>query len=1368
MSTLRTYIIGAAAAGVVTYFAQGVIFDVEDSQNDNTSSDNKASAILNEKPRSKNYKVTSKKNTNNKKIINNGKTKKNRRDIASVNAPSTNKGRSASKTSNNRNNRNNLSNFNSPRGDVLQNNQRSNRNSFNSNTSGGNLNNSVGDDFTDRGDFSGTVADDSNENESQLVAPTASLTGPTETFSDPNVGDQITFNPDLNQNNNSTTVVDNVTGGTETNAVKEINVNSIAMDGNQISVVGVNLTEVTSARVSGNGQSTDFSVATGSSDFSLKLVATKALGFIVGGVYELILSTAVADTVVPLTFTFNDQSVLLKHLGMTGSADGDVISWDNTLNQWVVLAQSGSSDGSGSGTVNSVARGAGLVNSGTPITTTGTIAVDIGFAAGQIPTMDADGNFAVIDKLIRLNNASDSSSFSLSNDTSLRFGHEASGGGITNIVTIESSGDTTFLGKVVTPEVCLAGDCKTAWPSGGGSGLSSLGGQVGGTQSFVVGSGGTAPGIVSATDTHTLNIPMAATAGVTAGLVSKAQFDSFNSKGDMAAVNTASGSGLSGGVSTGEANLQVVVDGSSLEIATNTIQIKSGGVTNVNLASGIDAGKITTGSLPTARLNVGTGANQVVQLDGSSKLPAVDGSLLTNLPASGATGSAGGDLVGTYPNPTLATSGVSAGSYGKVTVDAKGIVTAGSALLASDIPNLDGSKITSGSLSANGVTVNDQFFLKVGKYTNAQEVALTLVPADTGKMWYNSDSNEVKFYDGTGIKVLNTSAAATGIGSLGGESGTAQTFAVNNTGTTPAINSASDIHTLSIPLAAGAGVTAGLLSKTDYDSFAAKGDITSVVTATGSALTGGAANGDSTLAVVVDGTGLEIATNTIQLKDGGVINSKLASGIDASKITAGSLPTARIDVGTGANQLVQLNGTSKLPAIDGSLLINLPVAASVLSGFATGVNSTVTSLDSVEVAVEKLQGQVNGRVPSSLTINGNDLTGNIALTKADVGLSDVANIKDNLAATVAPTVSNDTSEGFSPGSRWIDVVGEKVYICVDESSGAAVWKEVSNLAASGGGGGKELEVKTGNFTISSSDNGKFFLIKNTADSSVTLPSAATVGSNFSVSFKHSSLFPVTFIPDGSEKIDDIPTANLISMENEFEIISDGTNWIVSDGIFNGTVTVNLSGDIFTFNLSNHLITLGEFQSTKGVNLLIIIATGARIGANNAEEIAFDLGSLPPYIKNITLVNHGEILGAGGNGKSETPSLDPIAVTDGGIALNLSYPIIIHNQDGNIFGGGGGGVGPHGGICGGGGQGFSGGLKGIVIPTSSCSDGSYAAPGNQSSGGRSGGFFGEQGEYVDSYGTHIGGAGGAAIEKNGNIVRFANGNDGTHVKGDQNN
>lgn len=53
-----------------------------------------------------------------------------------------------------------------------------------------------------------------------------------------------------------------------------------------------------------------------------------------------------------------------------------------------------------------------------------------------------------------------------------------------------------------------------------------------------------------------------------------------------------------------------------------------------------------------ATLNVGTGASQIVQLNGSSQLPAVDGSLLTNL-ASGGVSSAGGRCTLTTATPIL-------------------------------------------------------------------------------------------------------------------------------------------------------------------------------------------------------------------------------------------------------------------------------------------------------------------------------------------------------------------------------------------------------------------------------------------------------------------------------------------------------------------------------------------------------------------------------------------------------------------------------------------------------------------------------------------------------------------------------------------
>jgi len=52
--------------------------------------------------------------------------------------------------------------------------------------------------------------------------------------------------------------------------------------------------------------------------------------------------------------------------------------------------------------------------------------------------------------------------------------------------------------------------------------------------------------------------------------------------------------------------------------------------------------------------------------------------------------------------------------------------------------------------------------------------------------------------------------------------------------------------------------------------------------------------------------------------------------------------------------------------------------------------------------------------------------------------------KNNLAAAVAPAVGNDSSQGYSVGSHWVDTTANKAYICVDASVGAAIWLEVGS------------------------------------------------------------------------------------------------------------------------------------------------------------------------------------------------------------------------------------------------------------------------------------------------------------------------------------
>ena len=106
------------------------------------------------------------------------------------------------------------------------------------------------------------------------------------------------------------------------------------------------------------------------------------------------------------------------------------------------------------------------------------------------------------------------------------------------------------------------------------------------------------------------------------------------------------------------------------------------------------------------------------------------------------------------------------------------------------------------------------------RFTNLTS-ASTSAAAGTKVLSVNASGDVVLVDDALG-------AAGGGITSLGGLTAATQTFANGFAGTTPAWNSAGSTHTLNIPLASTASVTAGLLSNTDYTAFSGKINLTSL------------------------------------------------------------------------------------------------------------------------------------------------------------------------------------------------------------------------------------------------------------------------------------------------------------------------------------------------------------------------------------------------------------------------------------------------------------------------------------------------------------------------------------------------------------
>jgi len=682
-----------------------------------------------------------------------------------------------------------------------------------------------------------------------------------------------------------------------------------------------------------------------------------------------------------------------------------------------------------------------------------------------------------------------------------------------------------------------------------------------------------------------------ATSGVTAGTYTKVTVDT---KGHVTA-----------GTSVAAADLPIAVSGTVGVMSPGTgLTVTGGGV--LNHSSSITAGTTSgftynaqghiTGAVALAGADLPVATSSVIGGTRPGTGLTVDGNGILSLSA--ATNSVlGGVIVGSdfavsTGTISLATQGgLSAGQYTKITLNSKGVATAGTVLVAGDIPNLDASKITTGSLDIARVASNTVTGAKLANYA-ISKIGDTTPTADcVGQFFFNPLSKDLFLYDGNVYQPIGISV---------GEIVFAGTFNASTGSGTGLITSVTAEGT-AIGLTIGAALPAASVGNSKYY----------VVVSTGGTITTGNAphaalnppdiilsNGTSWVEIDISQTFTTVTANQVSFTPfGSLASSNVQAAIeelDTEKLPlAGGTVTGNLEIGTAGSLSFEGSTANNFettlavvdPTADRTITLPNETGTVIVSGNASIVNADINA--SAGIAYSKLATLTSGNI---LVGNGSNVATSVAMsgdvTITNAGVAAIASnviVDGDISASAEIAVSKLAdgtarqllqTDAAGTGVEWTDNVDVPGTLDV---TGAATFDGTVYV-----GGALTLEGTTADaFELT-------FACEPTADRTVTLPDATTTLAGLGVvqSFTVAQRGTITALTDGATITPDFAAANNFSVTlGGSRTLANPTNLTAGQS---GTIVITQDGT------GNRTLAYGSYFKFAGGTAPTLTTTAAAV------------------------------------------------------------------------------------------------------------------------------------------------------------------------------